>query len=239
MNVNDHMEEQNESESRKNVQRRAIQIVINFIVLILMLFISAGKLAWVWAWIYIGINLLILVVNSFLIPKDVVVERGKKKTNAKKWDKIITALLVGPSIGGIMVVSGLDFRFSWSQGLSLIIHIAGILLMIFGNALISWSMIPNKYFSTLVRIQIERNHTVSTGGPYSFVRHPGYVGFIIIYSFATPLILGSLWALIAGGCVLILLVIRTAFEDCTLKRELDGYKEYAERVKYRLVPGIW
>ncbi len=110
--------------------------------------------------------------------------------------------------------------------------------MIFGNALFTWSMMSNKYFSTLVRIQIERNHTVSTGGPYSFVRHPGYVGYIL-FNFATPFILGSLWALIPAGTVFILLVIRTGLEDRTLKKELDGYKEYAKRVKYRLVPGIW
>lgn len=235
--MNDYIEEKNESELKKNVQKRFIQVIINFIVLILVLFISAGKLAWLWAWIYVGISLLILIVNSFSIPKDVIAERGKKKINVKKWDKIITTLNIVPAIG-IIVVSGIDFRFNWSQELSIIIHIVGILLMIFGNALFTWSMISNKYFSTLVRIQVDRNHTVSTGGPYSFVRHPGYVGYNL-FNFATPLILGSLWALIPAGISLILLVIRTGLEDRTLKKELNGYKEYAKRVKYRLVPGIW
>lgn len=235
--MNDYTEDQKRSELKKNVTKRFIQVSINFIVLFLILFISAGNLGWLWAWIYIGISLLILIVNSFIIPKEVIAERGKKKTNVKKWDKIITTLTILPTIG-IIAVSGMDFRFGWSQEVSIIIHIVGILLMIFGNALFTWSMISNKYFSTLVRIQIERNHTVSTGGPYSLIRHPGYVGFIL-FNFATPLMLGSLWALIPAGIVLILLVIRTGLEDSTLKKELDGYKEYADRVKYRLVPGIW
>jgi len=157
--------------------------------------------------------------------------------NVKKWDKIISTLNTVPAIG-IIIVSGMDSRFNWSQGLSIRFHIVGILLMIFGNVLFTWSMMCNKYFSTLVRIQVERNHTVSTGGPYSFVRHPGYVGFIL-FNFATPFMLGSLWALIPAGIVFILLVIRTELEDRTLKKELDGYNEYAKRVKYRLMPGIW
>jgi protein-S-isoprenylcysteine O-methyltransferase Ste14 len=235
--MNDHIEEKNDSELKKNIQKRFIQVLINFIVLILILFISAGKLAWLWAWIYIGISLFILILNSFFIPKEVIAERGKKKINVKKWDKIITTLNIVPTIG-VIIVSGMDFRFSWSQRLSIVIHIVGILLMIFGNALFTWSMMSNKYFSTLVRIQFERNHTVSTGGPYSFVRHPGYVGYIL-FNFATTLILGSLWALVPAGIVCILLVIRTGFEDRTLKKELDGYNEYAKRVKYRLMPGIW
>ncbi len=118
--MNDHLEEKNESELKKNIQKRFIQVLINFIVLILILFISAGKLAWLWAWIYIGISLFILILNSFFIPKEVIAERGKKKINVKKWDKVITTLNIVPAIG-IIIVSGMDFRFNWSQRLSIII----------------------------------------------------------------------------------------------------------------------
>ena len=99
-------------------------------------------------------------------------------------------------------------------------------------------MISNIYFSTAVRIQYDRGHHGSIGGPYRFMRHPGYVG-MIIYLLATPLILGSIWAFIPASLTGILFIIRTAFEDNTLKNKPEGYKEYAERVKYRLIPGIW
>jgi protein-S-isoprenylcysteine O-methyltransferase Ste14 len=99
-------------------------------------------------------------------------------------------------------------------------------------------MIANTYFSTSVRIQYDRGHTVSSGGPYRYIRHPGYLG-IIIYLLSTPIILGSILALIPAIVTAILFIIRTSFEDNTLKNKLEGYKEYAEKVKYRLISGVW
>jgi protein-S-isoprenylcysteine O-methyltransferase Ste14 len=99
-------------------------------------------------------------------------------------------------------------------------------------------MVSNKFFSTAVRIQMDRDHTAASGGPYRYVRHPGYVGFIVT-SFATALALGSLRALIPAAFVMCLLTVRTALEDRTLQKELPGYKEYAQRVRYRLLPGVW
>jgi protein-S-isoprenylcysteine O-methyltransferase Ste14 len=96
----------------------------------------------------------------------------------------------------------------------------------------------NAFFSQIFRIQKERGHTVATGGPYRFVRHPGYVG-TILFEIATPIMLGSWWALIPGGLSALLYLVRTALEDKALLDELDGYKEYAQKVRYRLLPGIW
>jgi len=109
---------------------------------------------------------------------------------------------------------------------------------VLGQGLFTWGMVSNKFFSTAVRIQTDRDHTVASGGPYRYVRHPGYVGYITA-SFATALALGSLWALIPAGLTMCLLVVRTALEDQTLQDELDGYKEYAQQVRYRLLPGVW
>lgn len=89
-----------------------------------------------------------------------------------------------------------------------------------------------------VRLQYDRSHQVATSGPYKYVRHPGYIGFIV-FNLATPLMLGSLWALIPGVIMTILFIIRTALEDSTLRNELEGYKEYALKVSYRLIPGVW
>jgi len=157
--------------------------------------------------------------------------------NVEKWDKLVSGLLTLPWFA-LYIVSGLDIRFGLSLELATWIHISGLVIFILGNALVSWAMISNIYFSTAVRIQYDRGHHVSIGGPYRFMRHPGYVG-MIIYLLATPLILGSIWAFIPASLTGILFIIRTAFEDNTLKNKLEGYKEYAERVKYRLIPGIW
>jgi protein-S-isoprenylcysteine O-methyltransferase Ste14 len=99
-------------------------------------------------------------------------------------------------------------------------------------------MVQNKYFSTFIRIQEDRHHEVITSGPYHWVRHPGYAG-VIVASIALPISLGSLWALIpafVGACGF---VIRTFFEDSILMEELNGYREYAQSVPFRLLPGIW
>jgi len=104
--------------------------------------------------------------------------------------------------------------------------------------LFTWSMLSNKYFSTMVRIQTERGHEVAVSGPYRYIRHPGYVGFILMV-LATPISLGTLYALSMSGITAILFIIRTSLEDKTLKNELAGYLDYANKVKYKLIPFIW
>jgi protein-S-isoprenylcysteine O-methyltransferase Ste14 len=99
-------------------------------------------------------------------------------------------------------------------------------------------VISNKFFSDVIRIQMDRGHTVVSRGPYQYVRHPGYIG-MISYALATPFLLDSPWALIPGGLMALLVIIRTVVEDRTLLAELDGYKEYAQQTRYRLLPVIW
>ena len=112
------------------------------------------------------------------------------------------------------------------------------MLFIAGMALFSWSMGVNPFFEKTVRIQTERGHRVIDTGPYAFVRHPGYVGFFG-WCLSAPLLLSSWWAFVPAILSVIGLVIRTALEDRTLLQELDGYAAYAERVRYRLMPGVW
>ncbi|MHC4691730.1 MAG: methyltransferase family protein [Planctomycetota bacterium] len=161
----------------------------------------------------------------------------EKKKDTKPWDKIlilaygITAFYVLP------VVIGLDIRFQWSY-LGIHFMIAGIVLFFVGSVILNWAMIVNTHFETSVRIQNDRAHKVITAGPYKMVRHPGYVG-AILWAVATPLIIGSVVGLIPAVITGLVLVIRTWLEDRTLHSELNGYVEYAGRVKYRLFPGIW
>jgi protein-S-isoprenylcysteine O-methyltransferase Ste14 len=99
-------------------------------------------------------------------------------------------------------------------------------------------MSSNPYFSTTVRIQAERNHAVTNSGPYSLVRHPGYLG-AILFDFVAPLALASWWAYLPALLTSVLIIVRTKLEDSTLQRELPGYVEYSASVRYRLFPGVW
>jgi len=225
------------SDTRKNILRRLIQVTMSVILIALVLFVSAGRIDWIFAWVCIATSVLFIIINAFIFPPELMAERGRKKENVEKWDKLISRLGMFPLLA-LYVVSGLDIRFGWSSELALWIHIAGLVIFILGSVLTSWAMISNIYFSTAVRIQYDRGHTVASGGPYHYIRHPGYLG-MIIYHLSTPIILGSLWALIPASLTIALFIICTLFEDNTLKNKLEGYKEYAERVEYRLMPGVW
>jgi protein-S-isoprenylcysteine O-methyltransferase Ste14 len=220
-----------------SVTKRILQVIIQLLIIMIILFVSKGTIRWLWAWVYFGISILVLLVNGLVLDPELMAERGKKKEGVKKFDRIITSMSIIPILA-TLIISGLDSRFGWSGRPAIWYNITGIILMVLGNALFTWAMTANKFFSTCVRMQIERDHKVAENGPYAIVRHPGYTGYIT-FNFATPMILGSLWALIPAGVLMILLIIRTILEDNTLKKELDGYKEYAARVKYRLILGIF
>jgi protein-S-isoprenylcysteine O-methyltransferase Ste14 len=99
-------------------------------------------------------------------------------------------------------------------------------------------MRENSYLSRIVEIQTERGHRVITTGPYQYVRHPMYFGVIVLFN-SIPVALGSLWTLIPSSVLTLLILIRTYLEDKTLREELEGYNSYAEKVKYKIIPGIW
>jgi protein-S-isoprenylcysteine O-methyltransferase Ste14 len=104
--------------------------------------------------------------------------------------------------------------------------------------IVTWAEAVNKFFEPTVRIQTDRGQTVIDSAPYATVRHPGYVGGLL-FAVGTALGLGSLWALIPAGIACLLLILRTQWEDQTLQAELPGYREYTERVRYKLIPGVW
>jgi protein-S-isoprenylcysteine O-methyltransferase Ste14 len=213
------------------------QVAGQFVLLIATMVITSGRPGWIWLWVYVGAGLLILVVNARVVPRDLIRERGQPGGNVKSWDRRLTALA---SVAGLaqFVVAGLDERFAWSQELSLAVHLVGLAGLVLGQLLFSWAMASNRFFSTAVRIQHDRGQTVAQAGPYRYVRHPGYAGFILSGA-CTALLLGSLWALVPAAISGVLLVVRTALEDRTLCAELEGYEAYARRVRYRLVPGVW
>jgi protein-S-isoprenylcysteine O-methyltransferase Ste14 len=202
---------------------------------------AAGRWNWLAGWLYVIIFLLFDAATALVvIPRspDLLIERSRAVPGAKKWDKTIMPLASGflPLISWI--IAGLDQRLEWNPEISLGTQAIGLIMTLIGHALVVWSMSANPFFSPLVRIQKERGHNVAAGGPYRFVRHPGYLG-AMVFSISIPILLGSWWAVIPGFIAALLFIIRTFLEDQTLHEELSGYREYAGVVKYRLVPGIW
>lgn len=178
-------------------------------------------------------NLLLYSVNPELL-----IHRVKtNKKGSKGWDRILMRLTNLISIILIPSFAGLSIRHQ-TQINSKIITITGYILFLSGSTLINWAMLENKHFEPTVRIQKDRNHQVISTGPYALIRHPGYLAGIL-WNTSMPLILGSQIALYGLIMYLILIILRTYLEDETLKKELDGYKEYTTQVRYRLIPGIW
>jgi protein-S-isoprenylcysteine O-methyltransferase Ste14 len=180
-----------------------------------------------------GITLGILGLRN----PELIAERAKlHQQNTKPWDPPILST-VGTATIAKFTVAGLGLRFGRAD-LPPWVQVAAIPACVLGYALFSWANVSNPFFCTVVRIQQERGHRVVSRGPYKVVRHPGYTG-MIVSMLATPFILGSLWALIPAGVEIAGYLLRTALEDSTLLQELEGYRDYARRTRYRLVPGVW
>jgi protein-S-isoprenylcysteine O-methyltransferase Ste14 len=225
---------------KRDITRRITQIIFQFILVAAILFIASGTLDWLWAWIYLLVSFGILIVNMLvLVPKhpELVAERSREKENTKVWDRILTKVIFFFTIIGL-IVAGLDKRFSLTHYLASWFHISGLILYVLGQFLFTWSMTANEFFATTVRLQKDRGQKVAEQGPYQYVRHPGYLG-MILSMIAFPIALGTYWVFIPYGIGIIGYIVRTAFEDNTLTQELVGYSQYKEKVKYRLIPGIW
>jgi len=199
---------------------------------------------WDWweAWVYGVLAVLGFAISRALAARrhpDLLVERSRfmQSEDAKPWDKRL-APLVGLGSGLIPIVAGLDELFGWSPPSILPVKIAALVVILVGYVLASYALIENRFFSGMVRIQTDRGHQVVSGGPYRWVRHPGYAGGLLTY-LATPLFLDAAWALIPAVLLTIVLVVRTSLEDRTLQAELPGYADFAARTRYRLLPGIW
>ena len=156
----------------------------------------------------------------------------------KSWDRLL-APLMAVSLGlPLFVVAGLDHRFAWSPHFPTWLSILGLVLAAAGYAFAGWALVENRFFSAVVRIQPERGHLVCDTGPYKIVRHPGYSGSVLS-PFAMALALNSVWTLIPATAAAVIAVVRTALEDRTLQQELAGYRDYADRVRYRLIPRVY
>lgn len=164
-------------------------------------------------------------------------ERSSRHAGTKKWD---IPLVFWIALGGPLstcLVAGLDARFHGVRAADWTVF-AGYLLGLAGVGIMLAAMAANRFFSTVVRIQTDRGHTVVETGPYAVVRHPGYVGMLLT-TIGTPFILASNWAWIPCALSIAVLLVRTALEDATLRRELPGYEAFTTQTCSRLIPGIW
>jgi protein-S-isoprenylcysteine O-methyltransferase Ste14 len=227
--------------------RFTIRTIIQMLVFILLvpflpLLISRD---WNWwqAWVYALIGILGFVVSRVLAARrhpDLLAERAKfmQHEDIKPWDSVL-ARLVGLGGGLIPLVSGLDARYGWlGVDFGLTEEIIALVVILAGYAFGAWALMENRFFSGVVRIQKERGHHVVSTGPYSWMRHPGYAGALLVYS-ATPILLDSIWTYLPVAFISIVLLIRTDLEDRALRHELPGYREYTQKTRFRLLPGIW
>ena len=223
--------------------RHWIGVLVVYLSIPLILLICGGDLGWWQAWFYSPLIIAAGIGGRIWAERrhpglTAARQDTENFRNAKPWDKVL-APLMAVSIGyPLVIVAGLDHRYGWSPEFPVWLNAVGFALITFGYAFASWALAENRFFFTTTIIRTDLGHAVCDSGPYRFLRHPGYAGNILPL-FGIVLALGSLWALIPAAAAMIITIVRTALEDRTLQEELTGYREYADRVRYRLLPGVY
>ncbi|MCB9284161.1 MAG: isoprenylcysteine carboxylmethyltransferase family protein [Lewinellaceae bacterium] len=206
----------------------------------LILFISAGRIDYWQGWVYFLIGLVMVALNYTVLAVDpaLLEERSKPGEGAKKWDRSILGLSFLILVAQF-ITAGLDSgRFHWSSDFHWSLYVLGAILTIAGQLLFLLAQKQNPFFSSTMRIQTDRGHTVCETGLYKFVRHPAYLGNII-QTIGFPLLFGSVWSILPAGISILLVCVRTYLEDKTLTGELKGYREYTRKTRYRILPYVW
>ena len=199
----------------------------------------AGTVFWPAGWLHLGIVIAGVVGESIHVSRR---NPGLKKRRAeigegtKPWD-LVWNLIFWPFMASIAITGGTQYGTSGST-LPVWWCFIGAAVMSVGFAMSATAMGSNPFFEGTVRIQTDARHCVFEGGPYQYIRHPGYLG-LILWAAGTPMLLLSTWALIAAAATNGWIIARTALEDHTLKNELPGYRNYTHRTRFRLFPGIW
>jgi len=210
------------------------------IVFFAILFICAGRIVYWQGLVYVSVGLIMFVLSYTVlrIDPELIRERSKPGTGTRNWDKAILGLSFLVTIA-MYITAGLDSgRYHWSTGFHWSIYLLGILLTASGQLMFLVAQKQNRFFSSTVRIQTDREHSVCNTGLYKTVRHPAYLGSII-QAAGFPMLFGSLWSIFPICVLITLFIIRTILEDRTLINELKGYPEYAEHTRYKIIPFIW
>jgi protein-S-isoprenylcysteine O-methyltransferase Ste14 len=218
-----------------------VQSVVWAGILFALPFAGAGTFAWPEGWAYIVVQFSSWTAMTLWLKKNnpelLRVRAELWKRTVKPWDKV-TLTFIFASFLLLFALPGVDaVRYQWSH-VPLSLKIIGFAGIVFSNGIMFWVLKKNPYSSAAVEVQKERGHKVITTGPYQYVRHPMYVGGILMAA-STPLALGSLITFVPVVLMTVAVVLRTYLEDRMLYEELEGYKDYTQVVKYRLLPGIW
>jgi protein-S-isoprenylcysteine O-methyltransferase Ste14 len=238
MATNDDQPHQPEPIDRR---RLMISTTSSLLVFVLCLFLPAGTWAWPEGWLFLGVLLASSILMTLYLRRvnpEVITARINRHKGTKRWDLLLGLIGFLPTMLAIPIVAALDDgRYHWLP-VPWWVCVLGYALLVIGLVGVTWAESVNKFFEPSVRIQTDRGHKVIDNGPYAIIRHPGYAfGYLLFLGM--PLALDSLWALIPAILLCPLLVLRTIWEDRTLREELAGYEEYSERVRYRLIPGVW
>jgi len=231
-----------ENQKGVNLPRIVIMLLLVLVVIPLLPILISRRWTWWEAWIMAAVFILSFIVSRALAARrtpDILKERANYNLheNTQAWDKWRSPLVAFGSVF-ILLVAGLDVRYHWSAGFSRPVEMLGLAIILEGYLFASYAFIENAYFSGTVRIQGERGHKVVSSGPYGWVRHPGYLGSLIA-SQGMPLLLDSAWAFLPVVVFGVFFILRTSLEDRFLQGNLAGYHEYAQKVCFRLLPGIW
>ena len=214
--------------------------ILGPVTLLALLFLPAGRLAWRPGWVFLLVVALAFGAAAFAIARINPIlfrARSRFQPGTKSWDKALLSVIL-PAMAAILPVAALDAgRFGWSH-VPLAVVLLGYAALLAGIAGMGWAQAVNPFFEPGVRIQSERAQRVVETGPYGLVRHPGYVTALLLFA-GMSLALGSYWGLLPAAVASAFLVLRTAWEDRLLQAELPGYRDYAGRVRFRLVPGLW
>lgn len=232
--------EPRQSPERIELPRLILLQVITLLLMGVAMFLPAGTIGWMRGWLFLVIYsaITVLAIAYLLrVNPEVIVARSRWHQGTKRWDLFLTPPIL-VAFPAILVVAALDDgRFHWFP-LPWWICVVGYVLLLFGFGGLAWASAVNKFFEPTVRIQADRGQTVIQAGPYAFVRHPGYASGLPMFA-GMALALGSLWALIPGALAWLLLLIRARWEDAMLQAELSGYRDYAQKVRYKVIPGVW
>jgi protein-S-isoprenylcysteine O-methyltransferase Ste14 len=221
--------------------RRAMRSLVGFLVFIAVaMFLPAGRLGWVRGWLFLGAFVALTIPSLVYLRRtnpEIFAARSRIHQGTKTWDKVILSLLL-PSMLLEIVLASLDSgRFHWSSVPAWATAL-GYAFLALGYLVSVWAYRFNKFAEPGVRVQKERGQQVIDGGPYAWIRHPVYLGGLFIAA-CIPLTLGSWWALIPAAVGSATILVRIRLEERTLRDELEGYGEYMDRVRWRLVPRVW
>lgn len=220
--------------------RIAAYVIVFPLAFAAMLFLPAGTFAWRLGWLFLVVFLALTLAASLILWRlnpEIFDARRRIQPGTKSWDQLVASAVIVLFAVVPIVAAFHTVRYGGTvlPGWAIVL---GYLLVVVGFATMAWAQAVNRFFEPGVRIQSERGHHVIDTGPYAHVRHPGYVSAFALLA-GIALALGSSWALVPAALACAVLVLRTHWEDRTLQAELPGYADYARRVRYRLMPGVW